>query len=69
MAAKKDWIQKLQNRKDLPQIKKITGKITAKWGKGTMVIPSPVQVDQIMNKVPKGKLITINDIRKAIAKK
>ena len=69
MAAKKDWIQKLQSREDLPQIKKITGKITAKWGNGTMLIPAPREVDQIMKKIPKRKLTTINAIRKILAKK
>jgi len=69
MAAKKDWIQKLQGRDDLPQIKEITGKITAKWGEGTMLIPAPIEVDQVMKKVPKGKLVTINAIREILAKK
>ncbi len=31
-----------------------------KFGKGTFVIPSPVEVDALMKKVPEGKLITIN---------
>jgi alkylated DNA nucleotide flippase Atl1 len=39
------------------------------WGTGTLVIPAPIEVDQIMRKVPKGKLITINDIREALARK
>ncbi|MEM3597012.1 MAG: MGMT family protein [Candidatus Bathyarchaeia archaeon] len=34
-----------------------------------MVIPAPMEVDEIMRKVPKGKLITINKIRAALAKK
>ena len=33
----------------------------------TLAIPSPVEVDEIMCKVPKGKLITINHIRNIIA--
>jgi len=69
MAAKKDWIQKLQDRKDLPQIKKVSDKMTTRWGKGTFVIPAPIEVDQIMAKVPKGKVTTINEIRRLLAKK
>jgi len=35
----------------------------------TVVIPSPIEMNEIMHKVPKGKLITINGIRKTLAKK
>lgn len=38
-------------------------------GTGTVVIPAPIEVDEIMKKVPEGKLTTINDIRAALAKK
>jgi alkylated DNA nucleotide flippase Atl1 len=34
-----------------------------------MVIPAPLEVDEIMRKVPKGKLTTINEIRAALARK
>jgi alkylated DNA nucleotide flippase Atl1 len=34
-----------------------------------MVIPAPREVDGIMKKVPRGKLITINQIRAALAKR
>ena len=34
-----------------------------------MVIPAPIEVDEIMRKVPKGKLTTINEIRSALARK
>lgn len=50
-------------------MEKIKGKLTKKWGTGTVVIPAPIEVDEIMKKVPKGKLITINQIREILAKK
>ncbi|MGQ9461226.1 MAG: hypothetical protein ACUVRA_08380 [Candidatus Bathyarchaeaceae archaeon] len=34
-----------------------------------MVIPAPIEVNEIMRKVPEGKLVTINEIRLALAKK
>lgn len=34
-----------------------------------MVIPAPIEVDEIMRKVPKRKLTTINEIRGALARK
>ena len=37
-----------------------------KWGTGTMVVPAPMDVDAIMRKVRKGKLITINEIRNVL---
>lgn len=55
--------------KDFPRVEKITPKQSKKWGPGTIVIPAPIEVDEIMRKVPKGKLITINQIRQKVAKK
>ena len=69
MAKKKTWSEKLKENKGLPKVQKITGKMSKKWGEGTMVIPSPIEVDELMRKVPKGKLITINEIRTALARK
>jgi len=69
MANRKSWREKLQNSKDLPKVVKITGKMSKRWGTGTVVIPRPLDVDAIMKKVPKGKLITINIIREKVAKK
>lgn len=34
-----------------------------------MVIPAPIEVDELMKKVPAGKLITINEIRFTLATK
>ncbi len=59
----------LKDNKGLPKVVKITGKMSKRWGTGTVAIPAPIEVNKIMKNVPKGKLITINDIRTAIAKK
>src|SRR5205085_9696958 len=48
---------------------KIEGKLSSRWGAGTVVIPAPIEVDEIMREVPKGKLITINEIRALLASK
>lgn len=66
---KKDWAAKLKDNKGLPKVVKITGKMSQRWGTGTVVVPAPLEVNEIMRKVPKGKLITINEIRQALAKK
>jgi hypothetical protein len=56
MAAKanKSWKEKLAESKDLPK---------------TLVIPAPREVDELMRRVPKGKLVTIQELRLALARK
>jgi hypothetical protein len=65
---KKSWREKLADSKGLPKTGRITGKMTKRWGTGTMVVPAPLEVDAVMKRVPKGKLITISEIRAALAK-
>ena len=69
MPKRKSWSEKLQDSKGLPKVEKITGKMSKRWGTGTVVIPAPMEVNEIMRKVPEGKLTTINEIRVALAKK
>ncbi len=69
VAKKKTWKEKLADSKDLPKVEKIPLRMQKKFGKGTMVIPSPKEVDTIMKKVGPGKLVSINRIREKIAKK
>lgn len=66
---KPTWTEKLNDSKGLPKIETLSGKMLKKWGKGTIVIPAPRDVDTFMRKVPEGKLTTINDIRDALARK
>jgi alkylated DNA nucleotide flippase Atl1 len=68
----KSWKEKLEDSKGLPKIEKINSKLAGRWKtkvNDTLVIPAPLEVDAIMKKVPKGKLITINDIRAMLARK
>jgi len=69
MPKKKTWCEKLKDDKGLPQVQKITDKMSKRWGTGTVVIPAPIEVNEIMRRVPKGELITINEIRASLAKK
>jgi hypothetical protein len=66
---RKSWVEKLHDSKDLPRVEPISERMCQKWGKGTMVIPAPLEVDAIMRKVPKGKLTTVDRIREALARK
>jgi hypothetical protein len=69
MKARKSWREKLADSKGLPKIGEVTGKMSARWGNGTMVIPAPIEVDALMKRVPKVKVVTINELRAALAAK
>lgn len=69
---RKSWQEKLKESHGLPKVVKITPKMAGRWGTklgDTVAIPAPVEIDEIMREVPEGKLITINEIRKTVAKK
>jgi len=69
---RKSWQEKLLDSKGLPKVEKIIPQMAGRWGTkvgDTVVIPAPIEVDEIMKKVPKGKLIIINEIRTALAEK
>ena len=66
---RKSWQEKLNDDKGLPKVIEITEKMSRRWGTGTCVVPAPKEVDEIMKRVPGGKLTTINEIRNALAKK
>jgi hypothetical protein len=68
-AHKKSWREKLADSKDLPKTAKIEGKLSRRWGEGTFVIPAPLEVDAAMKKVRRGKLTTIDAIRRSLATK
>ena len=66
---RKSWREKLADDKGMPKVVEITESMSQRWGTGTLVIPAPREVDEIMRQVPAGKLITINQIREALARK
>ncbi len=67
--AKKTWVEKLHDSKDLPKVVELAPNAAEHWGGHTMTVPAPLEVDTIMREVPEGKLITIAEIRQKIAKK
>jgi len=66
---RKFWQEKLADDKGLPKVVEINDKMSKRWGTGTIVIPAPVEVDEIMKQVPEGKLITTSQIRAILAQK
>jgi hypothetical protein len=69
MKTKKSWGEKLADNKGLPKVGRVTGKMSKRWGEGRMVVPAPTEVDALMKQVPKGRLVTINELRAALAAK
>jgi alkylated DNA nucleotide flippase Atl1 len=69
MRKKKTWREKLADNKDLPKVVPLRGKAELRWGKGTIVIPAPSEVDALMRSVPRGRVMTSDLMRSFIARK
>jgi hypothetical protein len=63
----RSWREKLADAKDLPKVKRLTGKMARRWGGATLAIPAPLEVDALMRTVPEGRVTTINALRVALA--
>lgn len=68
--SKKDFNAMLNNNKDMPKIQTIEDEKSIKrYGGEKMFLAPPIYYDEIMKKIPKGKLTTISMIREYLAKK
>lgn len=68
--SKKDFNAMLKDNKDMPKFVRITDEASIKrYGGDNMYFAPPIFYDEVMRKVPFGKLTTIGDIRKYFAKK
>lgn len=67
--AGKSWAEKLADDKDFPRVEPLTGGMRRTYGPGTIVIPRPREVDELMRRVPRGRLVTINDLREVLARR
>jgi alkylated DNA nucleotide flippase Atl1 len=65
---KKSWHEKLHNSNGLPKIEDIPVDKQKSVGGATLLIPAPIDVDAVMKKVLKGKVITTGEIRVILAK-
>ena len=66
---RKSWQEKLADNKGFPKVFKIDRTRNKRWGTGTFVIPAPLEVDGLMRRVTKGRLTTIDDLRKTLARR
>src|SRR6476620_1428614 len=65
--SRKSWREKLENQ-DHSKIVEIPARMTKKFGQGRMLIPKPLDVDSLIRKTKKGKLITVAEIRSRLAR-
>ncbi len=67
---KKDFNAMLHDSKDMPKIQVITDKASIeKYGGAQMYFAPPADYDEVMKKVPFGKVVTVGEIREYFAKK
>lgn len=67
MKTRTSWREKLEKVKDA-KIVQIPPKMRERFGTGTMLIPKPLDVDELIRKIHKGKLVTQSQIRERLAK-
>ena len=68
--SRKTFNEKLNDSKDMPKIiRVIDEKSVKRYGGENMLIAPPLEYNEIMSKIPKGKVITITEIREFLAKK
>lgn len=53
------WREKLAAYKHLPQVKPIPEPLRARLGEGRMLVPSPLDVDAAMRRIPLGRWTTV----------
>jgi hypothetical protein len=68
MKTRKSWREKLDNP-NLPKVERIPPGMRKQLGTGTLLIPSPRDVDAMIRTVRKGGLITVARLRRDLAKK
>lgn len=65
--SKTRWRDKLEKPQE-PKLVTVPPKMVARFGKGKMLIPTPMLVDKLMRGIGKGKLITAGQIRTKLAR-
>lgn len=65
---RKSWRDRLDADAGLPEVKPIPERLRERHGEGTIVIPSPREVDEAMKRVPEGRLATVFGISAQLAR-
>ena len=65
---RKSWRDRFGAYPRLAEVKPIPERMRARHGDGTIVIPSPREVDEAMKRVPEGRLATVFGISEQLAR-
>lgn len=71
MATRKSWHDKLTKFENLPQVKSIPASMRKRLSQGkhgTIAIPSPLEIDALIRKIPKRRVATMAQLGAAVAK-
>lgn len=69
VARKKTFREKLADDKDFPRIQPLTGAMKRRFGSGTILLPAVSEVAELMGRIPKDKVTTINELREFLARR
>lgn len=67
MKSRKTWREKLEGAHEA-RVVPIPPKMQKQLGKGTLLIPNPLDVDAAIRKVPRGKVVTLTQLRQKLAR-
>jgi len=67
MKSRKTWREKLEGAHEA-RVVPIPPNMQKQLGKGTMLIPNPLDVDAAIRKVPRGKVVTLTQLREKLAR-
>jgi alkylated DNA nucleotide flippase Atl1 len=67
--ARKTAVAKRDDPKAVAKVEPIPPSAQGRWGEGTLVIPTPAEIDALMRRVPRGRVITVKELRELVAKK
>ena len=66
MKTRTTWREKLERGRP-SKVVPVPPRMQARYGKGTLLIPNPMDVDALVRSVPRGRLITQSELRSALA--
>jgi alkylated DNA nucleotide flippase Atl1 len=66
MKTRKTWREKLEITKER-KIVDVPTHLKRQWGEGKLLIPTPLDVDAVIRKIPEGRVMTIGELRKELA--
>ena len=66
---KKSWQEKLTVSNGLPKVGPMDERMARRLGPGTLLVPAPLEVEEIMQSVGEGETITTDQIRARLAAK